>query len=65
MTKRGDTIEGPFRCDSCWKATGVIVYYMWWTYVGEQQISLDGKRWATLANCPRCHSTSVVREVRK
>ena len=70
--KRGDTMAGPYRCDACWKATGVMVYHMRWTYVGEQD--LDGKwiddefvatRVGILATCPKCHSSRIVGEVRK
>ena len=54
MMKRGDVIPGKHYCGACNETNSS------WTYCGEQQLRHG---WATLANCPRCHSTRVVEEV--
>jgi len=54
--KKGDIMPGRYACHpECGHDGGG------WTYVGEQQLRHG---WATLANCPRCHSSRVVGEVR-
>jgi len=60
--KKGDVMPGRYPCGACQKPHGPLVYHSGWTYCGEQKLS--GSREATLANCPECHSTRVVEEVR-
>jgi len=65
MNLKKETRHIRFRCPSCqYCGTG-------WEYVGEQNWDIPElgkyreKRVDILANCPKCHSTRVIRTIRE
>ena len=54
--KRGDTMDGSYYCGACkTRSKG-------WRFVGIQTL-INGE--GTLADCPKCHSSRIVGEVRE